>query len=422
MDARGRVLPAARRRRPRPHAGVGPAPPVGRRRAAASTSTSTASTFARAVGRRDGRGGSRRRCVLGFKFASRDEVDRVYADLTGAGYRGQQPPYDAFWGARYAVVEDPDGNAVGLMSPIDPALPTRRDAAVVATSRRRRYERRSLPGRCSSASATGCSSSRMTVPFTITCRMPTGLSATSRSPSAGKSRMRRSGPGRDAVVVEHHDVGRLADLDRAAVAEAEHAGRLAGELVDRVLERHDFLVAHPVAEQVGREARVAELAHVRAGVGEAEQHRVLREEPRDRFGIVVGEHAREARVEVLLERQVEHEVEGRAAALVGDRRRRCGPSARGAPSLSATSSESKFIGSARLPRAARELVPRAGAPRRDRGRRRCARRAGGPSAPGTPGRMLNVNGSRRFIWKVSGRHETCGQTSSPRRAPRCWPP
>jgi catechol 2,3-dioxygenase-like lactoylglutathione lyase family enzyme len=57
--------------------------------------------------------------VLGFGFASRDDVDAAYADLVGAGYRGQQEPYDAFWGARYAVVEDPDGNAVGLMSPID---------------------------------------------------------------------------------------------------------------------------------------------------------------------------------------------------------------------------------------------------------------------------------------------------------------
>lgn len=30
--------------------------------------------------------------VLGFKFASREEVDAVYADLTSAGYRGQQEP------------------------------------------------------------------------------------------------------------------------------------------------------------------------------------------------------------------------------------------------------------------------------------------------------------------------------------------
>lgn len=60
-------------------------------------------------------------CVVGFKFASREEVDRVYADLASAGYRGQQEPYDAFWGSRYAVIEDPDGNAVGMMSPSDPA-------------------------------------------------------------------------------------------------------------------------------------------------------------------------------------------------------------------------------------------------------------------------------------------------------------
>jgi len=58
--------------------------------------------------------------VIGFRVESRDEVDRLFTDLTGAGYRGQQPPYDAFWGARYAIVEDPDGNAVGIMSPSDP--------------------------------------------------------------------------------------------------------------------------------------------------------------------------------------------------------------------------------------------------------------------------------------------------------------
>ena len=58
--------------------------------------------------------------VLGFRVENRDRVDEICADLAGAGYRVQQPPYDAFWGARYAVVEDPDGNAVGLMSPVDP--------------------------------------------------------------------------------------------------------------------------------------------------------------------------------------------------------------------------------------------------------------------------------------------------------------
>jgi uncharacterized glyoxalase superfamily protein PhnB len=61
------------------------------------------------------------RVVVNFKVASREMVDAIYSDLTGAGYRGQYEPYDAFWGARYAIVEDPDGNAVGIMSPIDPA-------------------------------------------------------------------------------------------------------------------------------------------------------------------------------------------------------------------------------------------------------------------------------------------------------------
>jgi uncharacterized glyoxalase superfamily protein PhnB len=64
-------------------------------------------------GRRDHGG----RVVVGFKLSSRDAVDAVYGDLTGVGYTGLQAPYDAFWGSRYAVVEDPDGIAVGLMSP-----------------------------------------------------------------------------------------------------------------------------------------------------------------------------------------------------------------------------------------------------------------------------------------------------------------
>ena len=62
--------------------------------------------------------------VIGFRVATRDAVDTTYTDLTGAGYTGQQPPYDAFWGARYALVADPDGNSVGIMSPSDPARRT----------------------------------------------------------------------------------------------------------------------------------------------------------------------------------------------------------------------------------------------------------------------------------------------------------
>jgi catechol 2,3-dioxygenase-like lactoylglutathione lyase family enzyme len=55
--------------------------------------------------------------ILGFWLPSREAVDDLYADLTRAGYTGHQQPYDAFWGGRYAIVDDPDGNGVGLMSP-----------------------------------------------------------------------------------------------------------------------------------------------------------------------------------------------------------------------------------------------------------------------------------------------------------------
>jgi catechol 2,3-dioxygenase-like lactoylglutathione lyase family enzyme len=57
------------------------------------------------------------RVVVGLHVASREEVDRLYGEMTAAGHRGLQAPCDAFWGARYAIVEDPDGIAVGLMSP-----------------------------------------------------------------------------------------------------------------------------------------------------------------------------------------------------------------------------------------------------------------------------------------------------------------
>jgi len=59
------------------------------------------------------------RIVIGIAVPSRAEVDRLYAEVVAAGHRGLQPPYDAFWGARHAIVEDPNGLAVGLMSPAD---------------------------------------------------------------------------------------------------------------------------------------------------------------------------------------------------------------------------------------------------------------------------------------------------------------
>ncbi|WP_169946868.1 VOC family protein [Microbispora sp. H11081] len=57
---------------------------------------------------------------LAFRCDDPEEVDRVYEDLVKAGYEGHLPPWDAFWGQRYAVVHDPDGNGVDLFA----TLPT----------------------------------------------------------------------------------------------------------------------------------------------------------------------------------------------------------------------------------------------------------------------------------------------------------
>jgi uncharacterized glyoxalase superfamily protein PhnB len=57
--------------------------------------------------------------LIGLRVEDRDSVDRLYEAAMRAGHQGLQPPCDGFWGARYAIVEDPDGRAVGLMSPVD---------------------------------------------------------------------------------------------------------------------------------------------------------------------------------------------------------------------------------------------------------------------------------------------------------------
>jgi uncharacterized glyoxalase superfamily protein PhnB len=60
--------------------------------------------------------------VLFFHVSRREDVDSLFARMTAAGSVAQKAPEDAFWGSRYAIIEDPDGNAVGIMSPIDDTL------------------------------------------------------------------------------------------------------------------------------------------------------------------------------------------------------------------------------------------------------------------------------------------------------------
>jgi predicted lactoylglutathione lyase len=59
--------------------------------------------------------------VVSARVASRAEVDALWQKIVAAGYESRQPPFDAFWGSRYAIVADPDGHQIGLLSPADDA-------------------------------------------------------------------------------------------------------------------------------------------------------------------------------------------------------------------------------------------------------------------------------------------------------------
>lgn len=56
------------------------------------------------------------RIELAFDCETPASVDATYAAIVGAGHRGHREPWDAFWGQRYAIVEDPDGNLVSLFA------------------------------------------------------------------------------------------------------------------------------------------------------------------------------------------------------------------------------------------------------------------------------------------------------------------
>jgi uncharacterized glyoxalase superfamily protein PhnB len=58
------------------------------------------------------------RMTLAFKCNSPAEVDALYNAITSAGFASHKPPWDAFWGQRYAVVLDPDGNLIDLFAPL----------------------------------------------------------------------------------------------------------------------------------------------------------------------------------------------------------------------------------------------------------------------------------------------------------------
>ena len=59
------------------------------------------------------------RMVLAMLCESPGEVDETYSKVVSNGYEGYKEPWDAFWGQRYAVVKDPDGNLIDLFARLE---------------------------------------------------------------------------------------------------------------------------------------------------------------------------------------------------------------------------------------------------------------------------------------------------------------
>ena len=53
-----------------------------------------------------------------IRYNSADEINEVVEKVISAGFKVVKKPWDAFWGQRYAIIEDPDGYKVDLYAPL----------------------------------------------------------------------------------------------------------------------------------------------------------------------------------------------------------------------------------------------------------------------------------------------------------------
>ncbi|MFD2117487.1 VOC family protein [Paenibacillus yanchengensis] len=56
------------------------------------------------------------RIELAFLCDSPVAVDETYDQIVENGFTGHRAPWDAFWGQRYAIVQDPNGNLISLFA------------------------------------------------------------------------------------------------------------------------------------------------------------------------------------------------------------------------------------------------------------------------------------------------------------------
>ena len=207
--------------------------------------------------------------------------------------------------------------AVGARGPVEP-VPVRhhgQDAAHLPPQPAWQVlEPRTRPG----AAPVGSPSSMTGSPLTMTQGMDRALLVI-RVPPPGMSSSVSSASRPDGVGVEDHHVRRLAHLEGAAIGQAEEVRHLGGQRGDPLLEREAALLAHPVLEEVAGVVAAGEGLQVRAGVGDADQGGRALQDPLQ-VGLVDVHRTRdpEERLQLVLERDVEHDVGRADAPLLGD--------------------------------------------------------------------------------------------------------
>lgn len=58
--------------------------------------------------------------VFAVEYISVDELNKTAQKVSLAGFTVFKEPWDAFWGQRYCVVQDPDGHRIDLYAAIPP--------------------------------------------------------------------------------------------------------------------------------------------------------------------------------------------------------------------------------------------------------------------------------------------------------------
>ena len=63
-------------------------------------------------------GGGASPVAIAITLKAPEQVDAIFGQAVGAGAKGHMPPNDAFWGDRFAMLDDPFGHRWMLSAPL----------------------------------------------------------------------------------------------------------------------------------------------------------------------------------------------------------------------------------------------------------------------------------------------------------------